>query len=104
MNHKKITIAFLVLFAFSFRAFAQMTILSGSKQATQYRLVQDMQTIFAPDVKITNKESSGSAYNFDQIADPSSPYKMAIIQADYLNYMQSQDMRLNTHKTEHMTV
>jgi TRAP transporter TAXI family solute receptor len=96
----------LMLLAFSSVAFGQLTILSGPDQASQYSLVKDIQTIVGPELKfkVTNKQTKGVADNFDQLIDPSTPYKLAIIQADYLYYMQAQDMRMNTQKTKNLKV
>jgi hypothetical protein len=48
MNYKKKITGSLMLLAFSSIAFGQLTILSGSDQATQYRLIQDIETIVGP--------------------------------------------------------
>lgn len=117
MKNKKIIFGSLVFFLFtslgslmllSFLSgpATQLAILSGSKNATQYRFVEDIVTIVAPtlDFKIVNKESRGAANNFTQLSDPKSPYKLAIIQADFLYYMQTQDMRLKTERTKHLKV
>ncbi|MBK9730397.1 MAG: TAXI family TRAP transporter solute-binding subunit [Chitinophagaceae bacterium] len=96
----------LLLLSFLPRPASQMTILSGSKNATQYRFVQDIINIVAPtlDFKIQNKETEGVAYNFSELTDPKTPYKLAIMQADYLYYMQAQDMQLKMEKTKHLKV
>src|SRR5580765_3059826 len=96
----------LMLLAFSSVAFGQLTILSGPDQASQYSLVKDIQTIVAPsiNIKVANKETKGVADNFNQLVDPKTTSKLAIIQADYLYYMQAQDMRLNTQKTKNLKV
>jgi TRAP-type uncharacterized transport system substrate-binding protein len=106
MIHKKNIFTALMFVAFSSVAFGQLTILSGSKQATQYRYAQDIVSIVGPslDFKILNQDTKGAAYNMDQLTDPKSPYKVAIIQSDYLYYMQTQDMRLNTEKTKSLKV
>lgn len=96
----------LFLFACVSSAFGQLTILSGSKQSTYYRYIQDIADIVGPslDFKILNQESKGVAYNFSQLIDPNSPYKVGIIQSDYLYYMETQDMRLNSEKTKNLKV
>lgn len=117
MKNKKIILGSLMLLLFSSLGslmllsflsgpVSQMTILSGSKNATQYRFVEDIATIVAPtlDFKIINKETRGAANNFTQLSDPKSPYKLAIIQADFLYYMQTQDMRLKTERTKNLKV
>ena len=83
-----------------------MTILSGSKQATQYRYVEDIANIVGPflDFKIVNQETKGSSDNFNLLIEPDNFHKLAIIQADYLYYMQTHDMILNTEKTKNLKV
>jgi TRAP-type uncharacterized transport system substrate-binding protein len=96
----------LVLLALSSMAFGQLTILSGSDQATQFRLVQDIEAFVGPSLgfAIVNKETKGVADNFNQLVDPKTPYQLAIVQADYLYYMKTMDMRLNTEKTKNLKV
>jgi len=106
MKHKKSLLLSLMLLAFSSVVFGQMTILSGSKQATQYRFAEDIATIVAPslDFKVVNKETNGSSDNFNQLIDPNNLYKLAIMQLDYLFYMQTHDMIMNTEKTKNLKV
>ena len=106
MKHKKSFLLSLMLLAFSSVVFGQMTILSGSKQATQYRFAEDIATIVAPslDFKVINKETNGSSDNFNQLIDPNNLYKFAIMQLDYLFYMQTHDMIMNTEKTKNLKV
>lgn len=105
MKHKSLLLS-LMLLAFSSVVFGQMTILSGSKQATQYRFAEDIATIVAPslDFKVVNKETNGSSDNFNQLIDPNNLYKLAIMQLDYLFYMQTHDMIMNTEKTKNLKV
>ncbi len=105
MKHKSLFLT-LMLLAFSSVVFGQMTILSGSKQATQYRFAEDIATIVAPslDFKVINKETNGSSDNFNQLIDPNNLYKLAIMQLDYLFYMQTHDMIMNTEKTKNLKV
>ncbi len=106
MKHKKSFLLSLMLLAFSSVVFGQMTILSGSKQATQYRFAEDIATIVAPslDFKVINKETNGSSDNFNLLIDPNNLYKLAIMQLDYLFYMQTHDMIMNTEKTKNLKV
>jgi TRAP transporter TAXI family solute receptor len=106
MKHKKSLLLSLMLLAFSSVVLGQMTILSGSKQATQYRFAEDIATIVAPslDFKIVNKETNGSSDNFNQLIDSNNLYKLAIMQLDYLFYMQTHDMIMNTEKTKNLKV
>ncbi len=106
MKYTKNILGSLILLAISSATYAQMAILSGPKQASQYRFVQDIASIVGPslDFEIVNTETLGAAANFDQLVDPKSPFKVAIIQSDFLYYMQTQDMRLNTSKTKDLKV
>jgi uncharacterized protein len=87
-------------------SYAQITILSGSKHATQYRCVDDLAKIVAPSLefKIENKETQGSSENADRLIGPNTLEKFAILQADYLYYLKAQDMRLNTEKTKNLKI
>jgi TRAP transporter TAXI family solute receptor len=106
MKSGKNIFASLLLLTFSSVAFGQLTILSGLDQASQYSLVQDMSTVLSDSLgfKIVNKDTKGVADNFNQLIDPKSPYKLAILQADYLYYMQSRDMHFNTQTTKNLKV
>ncbi|MCB0823336.1 MAG: TAXI family TRAP transporter solute-binding subunit [Bacteroidales bacterium] len=86
--------------------FAQITILSGPEQGSYYTIAGDIVKAVAPTLgtPIINKPTSGAAYNFEQLADPESPYKIALIQSDYLFYMQAMDSRDNTEKTKNFKV
>lgn len=100
------TAASLMFLSFSPSPATELVILSGSKHATQYRFVEDIVNIVSPslNLKLVNKESKGAADNFNELSDPKSPYKIAIMQADYLYFMQTQDMRLNEEKTKNLRV
>jgi len=106
MKHKKSFLLSLMLLAFSSVVFGQLTILSGSKQATQYRFAEDIKNFVAPslDFKVVNKETNGSSDNFNQLIDPNNLYKLAVIQLDYLFYMQTHDMIMNTEKTKNLKI
>ncbi|MBK6987843.1 MAG: hypothetical protein IPH33_06170 [Bacteroidetes bacterium] len=85
MKYTKNILGSLILLAISSATYAQMAILSGPKQASQYRFVQDIASIVGPslDFEIVNTETLGAAANFDQLVDPKSPFKVAIIQSDF---------------------
>lgn len=106
MKHTRLLLASLLFVTITFTSFAQLTILSGSKQSTQNHYVDDILKVVGPavDFEIVNKNTLGSAYNLNQLADTSSPFKIGIVQADYLYYMQILDMRLNTEKTKNLKV
>jgi len=90
-----------VLFTSS-QVFAQLTILSGPKQASYYQFVDDISRVSNGDV--VNQASSGAAYNFSQLVDPKSPIKIAMMQSDYLYYAQMMDSRNNSNKTNSLKV
>ena len=93
----KITILFLLIAGISLpRVIGQITILSGPKQASYHRFVDDIAKVLNSDTEtlIINKETTGAAFNFNQLVDPKSPYKVALMQSDYLYYMQSFDFNL----------
>jgi len=87
-------------------SYAQLTILSGPEDGTYYRLIQDINKALKTDDAdaVTNVPSSGAADNFHRIADPDSPYKIALIQSDYLPYMKVADARDKTKKTDNLFV
>jgi TRAP-type uncharacterized transport system substrate-binding protein len=51
-----------------------------------------------------NETTSGAAYNFEQLADPKTPFKIALMQMDYLYFMQGMDHQNNTNKTNDIKV
>jgi TRAP transporter TAXI family solute receptor len=98
----KIQILFVAVFIFSFTfAFSQMVILSGPENASYHRFTDDIISVAKPSAgtALVNQVSGGSSFNFDQLADAASPYKLALIQSDYLYLMQAIDMKDNTNKT-----
>lgn len=86
--------------------FAQMTILSGPEQGSYYHFVNDIKTVLADkeDKQYINQATSGAAYNFEQLVNPDSPAKYALLQSDYLFYAQSIDLMENTSKTKDIKV
>lgn len=96
----------LLLFAISFLSistlFAQLTILSGPKQASYFQFIDDISKVSNGDV--INQASSGAAYNYSQLVDPKSPIKIAMMQSDYLYYAQMMDNRNNTNKSSSLKV
>lgn len=98
---------FLVISIFTITdLFGQMTILSGPEQGSYFQFVNDIKTVLATeeDKQYINQATSGAAYNFEQLIDPASPAKFALIQSDYLYYAQSLDFRDNTNKTKEIKV
>jgi len=98
------TLIFVILF--SYVTFAQLTILSGPKQGSYHSFGEDIVSVTDPKPGNTfvNEVTSGAAYNYNQLIDPESPYKFALIQSDYLYYMQALDNRDNTEKTKPIKV
>lgn len=91
---------------FSTGSFAQLSILSGPQQGSYYQFVEDMANVLNTDsVKlITNTTTDGAAINLENIADPASPYKIGLVQEDYLYYMQNKDLIQNTEKLKNVKV
>ena len=103
----KITVLFLLIAGISLpQVMGQTTILSGPMQASYYRFVDDIAKALNTDSEelVVNKETSGAAFNFNQLVDPKSPYKVALMQSDYLYYMQAFDFQNNTEKTKSLKV
>ncbi len=98
----------IILFSLSvsYSTFAQLTVLSGPDQLSYYRFVEDMNDVLGNDTlkPLINKSTNGAGYNFDQLVDPKSPYKLALIQEDVLYYMSALDHRDNTKKTKDLKV
>jgi TRAP-type uncharacterized transport system substrate-binding protein len=53
---------------------------------------------------ISNTTTEGAAMNLENIIDPKSPYKIGLVQEDYLYYMQNQDLIKNTNRLESVKV
>jgi TRAP transporter TAXI family solute receptor len=98
--------ASIAIFTLISSTYSQMAILSGSDQASQYQFTEDIIKIVGPDmgIQLNNKATSGAAYNLEQLVDPTTPYKLAIIQADNLYALQVMDMMNNTNKTKNLKV
>jgi TRAP transporter TAXI family solute receptor len=84
----------------------QMIILSGPSQGTYKALVDDIVGVTNNDSNevFINVISDGSGFNYDELIDPDSPVKIAIIQADYLYFKQIEDAKNNTEKSEAIEV
>ena len=103
----KITILLLLIAGFSFQdVIGQITILSGPKQASYHRFVDDMANVLNTDSEtlVINKETSGAAFNYNQLIDPKSPYKVAMMQSDYLYFMQAKDFVNNSDNSKPLKV
>jgi TRAP transporter TAXI family solute receptor len=106
MKIKNLLSVLIAIFALISASYGQLAILSGSDQASQYQFAEDIIKIVGPDlsIPIINEPTSGASYNLEQLVDPSSPYKLAIVQADNLSTMQAMDMMKNTNKTKNLKV
>lgn len=103
----KITILFLLIAGISLpRVIGQITILSGPKQASYHRFVDDIAKVVNTESEtlVVNKESSGAAYNYSQLVDPKSPIKVAMMQSDYLYFMQAKDFVNNSDDSKSLKV
>jgi uncharacterized protein len=88
------------------QVFSQVTILSGPEKGSYNRFISDISTVLGEKngIKIINKSTRGSAYNFKVLTNPSSNDKIALIQSDYLNLMIAEDKLNNTNKTGSLKV
>ena len=102
-QHFTITLAILFLCQFTF---AQLTVLSGPEYGSYHRFIEDINNVLKSDTSnaVINKSSSGAANNFRQIVDPESPYKLAMMQSDYLYHMKAKDAQDNTQITDDLFV
>ena len=105
MKNVKFKLVLILLFMCQF-SFAQLTILSGVEYGSYHTFVKDMNTVLKSDNAdvIINQTTSGAADNFSRITDPDSPYKLAMMQSDYLYHMKTMDVRDNTHLTENLLI
>ena len=83
-----------------------MVILSGPEQGSYYELVNDINRVLkkGENDPFINMSTPGAAYNFEQIANPSSEYKVALMQLDYLFFMQGKDAQNNLKMTNNIKV
>jgi len=106
MKFKNLLSTIIFVFLFSLVSFAQFTILSGPEQGSYHTFGEDIVSVTGPEPGNTfvNEVTSGAAFNYNQLIDPESPYKFALIQSDYLYYMQALDNRDNTENTKPIKV
>ena len=100
-----ILIAFFAMTTYS-SVFGQLVILSGPQQGAYYEFVDDINHVLKDGnvSPFVNESTSGAAYNFEQLADPKTPFKVALMQMDYLYFMQGMDHQNNTEKTKNIKV
>ena len=98
--NKRFLLIMLIFISFG-QVFCQMVILSGPEKGSYNRFVSDIVTVLGEKngIKLINRTTGGSAYNFKELTDPSSADKIALIQSDYLNLMEAEDKLNNTNKT-----
>lgn len=96
----------LLISVFSFSTLsAQLTILSGPEHGSYYHFVKDMSKIMSANgIEIVNESTNGAATNYQQLMDPSTPFKVAMMQMDYLNYMKTMDMQGTITNTDQVKV
>ena len=102
MNYKKLIVLIAGIF-FAPAVFAQLIVLSGPSQGTYKKIVDDMAEVLNKDsaqILIANVETNGSGHNYNELMNPETPVKLALIQADYLFYQQMLDRKNNTNITE----
>lgn len=97
---KKILLSTVLFFSFA-QLFCQMIILSGPEKGSYNSFANDIVKILGDNngIKLLNKPTGGSGYNFRELTDPKSSFKIALIQSDYLKLMQAEDRLNNTNKT-----
>jgi TRAP transporter TAXI family solute receptor len=102
MRLKNIFTLFLGIILSATTLFGQMIILSGPSQGTYKAIVDDIVELSNSDSNeiFINVVSDGSGFNYDELIDPDSPVKIAVIQSDYLYYKEIEDAKNNTEKSE----
>jgi len=103
--NRRFLLAAIILLS-SVQAFPQMVILSGPEKGTYNRFAGDIVKVLGEKngIKLLSRTTAGSGFNFKELTDPSAASKLAIIQSDYLSYMQAQDRLNNTNKTASIKV
>jgi len=106
MNINKRFLLITLFFLSLGQAFCQMVILSGPEKGSYNRFVGDIASLLGEKngIRLENRTSGGSAYNFKMLADPNTNYRIGLIQSDYLNLMEAEDKINNTNKTGSLKV
>jgi TRAP transporter TAXI family solute receptor len=91
---------------FTIHSFAQLVILSGPEEGSYFPMVKDIESVFTENDQLTiiNRATNGAAENYQQITNPESPYKVAMMQMDYLNYMKAISMRDNDKVSDNIKI
>jgi len=95
-----------LIFLFFGKTFGQMVILSGPEKGSYNSFTGDIVKVLGEksSISLINLPTGGSGYNFKELSDPRSSYKIALIQSDYLNLMEAQDKLNSTSKTGSLKV
>jgi uncharacterized protein len=106
MNFNKRFLVFAITILSFGQAFCQMIILSGPEKGSYNRFATDIVTVLGEKngIKLINRPTGGSAYNFKQLTDPISADRIALIQSDYFALMQAEDKLNNTKKTASLKI
>lgn len=96
----------LAISLFAIHSFAQLVILSGPEEGSYFPMVGNIETVFADNDQLTivNRATNGAAENYQQITNPESPFKVAMMQMDYLNYMKAVSMRDNDKVSDNIKI
>jgi uncharacterized protein len=106
MKNRKLFFLSTVFVMFFGKAFCQMVILSGPEKGSYNQFANDIVTVLGQKsgISLTNRPTGGSGYNFRELSDPRSGYKIGLIQSDYLNLMKAEDKLNNTNKAGSLKV
>lgn len=96
----KFALFILLTFFSSSLLFGQMTILSGPAQGSYYQFVNDVIGVSQDSgvVNFVNVTTAGAADNYKRLLDPTTQDKVAMMQMDYLFFMQGLDAQGNRDK------
>jgi TRAP transporter TAXI family solute receptor len=106
MKFNKLILLTTIFFLSSGLAFCQMIILSGPEKGSYNSFAGDIVSVLGDKngIKLLNRTTGGSAYNFKQLTGTAPGDKMALIQSDYMNLMKAEDKLNNTNKTGSLKV
>jgi TRAP-type uncharacterized transport system substrate-binding protein len=107
MKKKIIVLGLLFVTFYSQSLFSQIRILSGPIQGSYFEFIDDINNVMKDTTgnePFINMATMGAASNFDRISDPLSEYKVALMQLDYLFFMQGMDVQNNIQRTKDIKV